>query len=342
MRVTFGALKGFVRHMLVEAEKETKEKKKKEPDEAPFSCPRHKLPLKAVWVWVEKVVKDPDRSVQPFGPMEPGQSRNILAPTTKFVPKKGEEKKVRMIRSWMCPLWDEDGSYAWDPKKKKGHACDFKVSARITRPGQKYPHEARGEVAEEEGVLFKPITPRKVNEKTPDAFLEMMEMMEQDEFNWKKVQATPKSPPQFKKVPARGKKRFTSDDILYLSYFYPKSLAAQAKEAGKEYKGPKPYYFSGDKIFRAFRAKGWEPADPEGGIKKSKRDIPSMPSKEPSVTAKMIRRPGPGQSQPEETPWYNDDDDPWDEDTEDLDTPDELELDPDDDSMPDRWKLPSE
>lgn len=355
MKITFKELKSVVRGMLSEAEEGEGKKKEKKAIESPFSCPRHHQGLVPVWrrIKVADTAVEVDPSVQPYGPLEPGQSRQIIAPTSKFTAQKQPRVTKSIIQNWICPLWEEDGPYAYDPETKKGHACDFRVSARVTRPGQKNPHEARGQVAEEEGVLFKPIKPRestptgqaaKAAAESQATFEDMVNTMEAKGFRWKKVQGTPTkgkpTPATFTKVPAKASKRFTGDDVQFLSFYYPKRLSDAKNLAGNEYKGPAPYFMSADKVVRALLKMGWDYVEPETKERKvtgfSKKSIPTTLEPQRSVTATMTKGKGKGPA-PEE-PWYgsDDDDDPWDEDT-DVDIEDKGEE--DDDDTPERWKV---
>lgn len=344
MRIKYKDLRGFVRRVLAEAgdepsgkpEKGKKEKKEKQECNSPFSCPRHGQSLCPSWRKVQvKVGGDQSTEFQPYGPLKPGKSRYQVPPTSEMIPTAGETETKSIISHYVCPLWEEPGSYGRSKKYPDGHACDFRVTARIMGPGQKYKHVALGEVAEEEGMLFEPIKPRQTAKQAPDAFVSMIEMMAAQKFNWKKVQAEKGGPIEWKKVPAAGEKRFTSDDVTFLSYFYPKMLGDAKRKAGDEYEGPEPYFFSSDRVFRDLRARGWEIADP---ATKERRVTRSLGAEEPSSlpsSKSVLKRPGSTSTAGAgsvDVPWYDDDDDPWDEDT-DVDSDDS-----DDDDIPDRWR----
>jgi hypothetical protein len=332
-------VRAIIREALLEQEEKKKEAKKEFV--SPFVCPRHHLPLDPVWTRSETQVVGASRKPT-VGPMLPGQSRFVKPPTSIETPAGKKTEQGSRIKAWQCPLWKNDGPYVVG---EKGHECDYRVTGTMTFPGQVSKHVALGTVAEEEGVLFKPIEPKN-SKNDMGTLMAMIKNMEEEGFGWKRVPAEPSSKPtgkwdvtaqKKKDAPAfsRGKdkwmkvkrkpKTFTSDDIAYLAGVYPAELSRAAEAEG--YAGPKPYFLGGKgeagaHLFRILQKAGWELATPEK-----------------PTTVKVTK----GRDEPlldkGAFDWVHDgddldDDDPWDEDT-DVDE----KGDDDDDVFPDRWKF---
>lgn len=341
MKITFKKLRDLVRGMISEAPEPKKKKSKAEPGELsdiPFTCFRHtKLKLIPRWRKVDMAAPGQDDPLK--GAPEEYKGKRVMPPTSEYMPPSKKKITKSIIQHYVCPLWKDEGPYAVDPKTGEGHACDYKVSARITRPGQKYKYEARGEVAKEEGILYKPIRPRGSGPEVPQAFTDMVNKMEQEGFRWKASRDDKGKVIGFKRIPAEDSKRFSGDDVQYLSWFYPKGLGDDKKAKGDEYSGPTPYFFGAAKVVQTLLKNGWDYI--ESTRPEAKEKPKAMPSTNDRPVSPQIARAA------ERGMWHLTDPslssvvDPWDDDTnvDDNEPEDDEDVDvDDDDSIPERWR----
>lgn len=368
MKISLKELRAIVRNTLVEADekkepgrpkgsKNKEQKPKKEAIDFGFSCPVHNELLKPFFIKIQGN-EDTDydaklRKNVPKGVLSPEFRPNMTPPTEMQpgmdIPQKYKKIEKRKIKFLYCPLREEEGFIG--PNKVE---CDYTVIPRATRQGTEW--FAVGEVARELNMVGVPLKKRltqATEEKIPEAMQDELDRMEKGAYRWKRVkgdaeitagndptnpkwqQTKKRGEETWVKVPMSKPKEYSGDDEHYLSYPYPMKLGLSH---GK--KEP-AYYFSRDKVARAFVKLGWHMAKGEGDEGR-KVAGPSMPTSPEERLKKGASKSDLGGKWPwklkahQEEPWHaspvSDNEDEKEE-LDDVDDNEEF-----DDIIPDRWK----